>query len=88
MWLGALGAAGAGAGYKMYSENKNKPRMVLDSKTGKYILDYSNTSKANGIPLSINKEQGGETEYELGSIIEDEETKKYLESIGYTFETI
>jgi hypothetical protein len=31
--------------------------------------------------------EGGETDYELGDEV-DEETKKYLESLGYTFETI
>jgi hypothetical protein len=35
----------------------------------------------------IKLKQGGESNYELGDEV-DEKTKKYLESIGYTFETI
>lgn len=48
---------------------------------GGYVVEDSSSN-----PIIFN--QDNETEYELGGIIEDEETKKYLESIGYTFETI
>lgn len=62
----------------MYNSFLRAQTQLMDAFGKPFVLTQTN-------PIKL--KQGGESNYELGDEV-DEETKKYLESIGYTFETI
>jgi hypothetical protein len=82
-----IGLGAAATQYKQggttnnYVELDLTPEEIKKYVDGGYVVEDSYSE-----PVTF--KQDNETEYKLGGIIEDEETKKYLESIGYTFETI
>jgi len=81
-----LGAMGLSAPQEIIDDYINKPLIEGFNKTRDFLQPLDDKAKELLIDPFI-KEEGGEIDYELGQEV-DEETKRKLEALGYTFEIV